>query len=85
MPEQLAIETVRDRLCTEIQVLMALKAGAVTPDTPLQSLGMDSLRFVSLLITIEKVFGISLMKSGLKRESLQSVRTLAEAIHSAHS
>jgi acyl carrier protein len=81
MAEQLTITAIEQRLCTEIQVLLALTPGAVLPDTSLRSLGMDSLRFVSLLIAIEKVFGLSLMKAGLKREAIQSVRTLAAAIH----
>lgn len=81
MAEQMSIEAIESRLCGEVQTLLALPAGSVTGQTALQSLGMDSLRFVSLLIVIEKAFGISLMKAGLKREALASVRTLAEAIH----
>ena len=81
MAEQSTIDAIEQRLCGEIQSLMSLKAGRVTADTSLQSLGMDSLRLVSLLIAIEKIYGISLMKTGLKREALQSVRTLAAAIH----
>ena len=46
----------------------------------LQSLGMDSLRLVSLLIAVDKRFGINLMEAGLKREALQSVRSFAAAI-----
>ena len=81
MAEQLTIPAIEQRLCTEVETLFSLKPGAVLPDMGLRSLGMDSLRFVSLLIVIEKVFGISLMKAGLKREAIQSVRTLAAAIH----
>ncbi|MGD0463162.1 MAG: acyl carrier protein [Tepidisphaeraceae bacterium] len=81
MAEQLTMPAIEQRLCTEIQILLALKPGDVSPDMSLRSLGMDSLRFVSLLIVIEKAFGLSLMKAGLKREAVQSVRTLAAAIH----
>ena len=81
MDEQASVESIQGRLCAELQTLLSLPVGTVTVDTTLQTLGMDSLRFVSLLILIEKVFGISLMKTGLKRESLVSVRTLADAIH----
>jgi acyl carrier protein len=80
MPERQPIETVQKQLCEEIRVLMSLKPGAVLPDTNLPSLGIDSLRFVSLLIVIEQKFGVSLMKVGLKKEDMQSVRTLASAI-----
>ncbi len=80
MAEPLSLQTIEDRLCTEIQVLLALEPGGIQPETTLQSLGMDSLRLVSLLIAVEKTFGINLMEAGLKREALQSVRSLAAAI-----
>ena len=80
MAESLPLQTIEDRLCTEIQVLLALEPGGIHPETTLQSLGMDSLRLVSLLIAVEKTFGINLMKAGLKREALRSVRSLAAAI-----
>lgn len=80
MAEPLSLQTIEDRLCTEVQVLLALEAGDIKPETTLQSLGMDSLRLVSLLIAVEKRFGVDLMKAGLKREALQSVRTFAAAI-----
>jgi acyl carrier protein len=80
MPEPQPIEIVEKQLCEEIRVLMSLKPGAVLPGTNLPSLGIDSLRFVSLLIVIEQKFGVSLMKIGLKKEEMQSVRTLATVI-----
>ena len=83
MAKQLTIDAIESRLCAEIQILLAMKAGSVTPEIELRSLGMDSLRFVALLIAVEKAFGINLMKTGLKREALQSVRTLAATIQAA--
>ena len=80
MGEPLSLQTIEDRLCTEIQILFATEPGGIQPETTLQSLGMDSLRLVSLLIAVEKTFGINLMEAGLKREALQSVRSLAAAI-----
>ncbi len=80
MTEPLSLRTIEDRLCAEIQVLLAMKSGGIEPETTLQSLGMDSLRLVSLLIAVERNFGVNLMESGLKREALQSVRSLAAAI-----
>jgi len=80
MAEPLSLQTIEGRLCKEIQVLFALDPDGIEPETTLQSLGMDSLQLVSLLIAVEKNFGINLMEAGLKREALQSVRTLAAAI-----
>lgn len=80
MAEPQSTETVQKQLCEEIRTLLSLKPGAVLPDTNLAGLGIDSLRFVSLLIIIEQKFGASLMKTGLKKEDMQSVRTLSSAI-----
>ncbi len=80
MPKPLSLKTIEDRLCTEIEVLLVLESDSVRPETMLQSLGMDSLKLVSLLIAVEKTFGINLMKAGLTREALQSVRSLATAV-----
>lgn len=80
MTEPLSLRAIEDRLCAEIQVLLAIEPGGIQPETKLQSLGMDSLRLVSLFITVEKTFGVNLMKAGLRRESLRSVRSLATAV-----
>lgn len=74
------IDAIQTQLCSEIQTLLSLPPGSVSPETSLQSLGLDSLRFVSLLIVIEQKFGVSLIKIGLKQEYMQSAATLAAAI-----
>ena len=83
MAEPLSLQSIEERLCAEIQVLFSFEAGGIQPQTTLQSLGMDSLKLVSLLIAVESAFGINLMAAGLKREALQSVRSLAAAIFDA--
>ena len=80
MADAPTVETVQQQLCTEIQTLMSLKPGSVTTETHLPSLGMDSLRFVSLLLAIEKKFGVNLMKAGLKPDDTKSVVNLAAVI-----
>ena len=80
MAEPLTPEIVQQELCTAIQTMQALNPGAVTPDTPLRGLGIDSLRFVTLMLTIEKKFGVSLMKGGLRAADMQSVRNLAALV-----
>jgi acyl carrier protein len=81
MPSQsLTLEQIQSQLCTEIQILMSLKPGSVTNQTHLPSLGMDSLRFVSLLLAIEQKFGVNLMKAGLKPEDTKTVPNFAAVI-----
>ncbi len=80
MADATTLESVEQQLCTELQALLALKPGAVKPETELAPLGVDSLKFVSLILTIEQKFGVSLMKKGIKREDMKTVRTLAQAV-----
>lgn len=80
MPDAQSLSSVQAQLCQEIQTIMSLPPGSVTDETHLPSLGMDSLRFVSLLLAIEQRFGVNLMKAGLKREDTRTVPNLAAVI-----
>jgi acyl carrier protein len=75
-----AVEETANRLCGEIETLMALPSGSVTLQTSLPTLGIDSLKFVSLLLAIEQRFGVNLMKGGLKPADLETAVTMATAI-----
>jgi len=80
MADAIALDDIERQLCTEIQTIRALPAGGVTPESTLASLGIDSLKLVSLILVIEQKFGVNLMKKGLKPEDMKSVRTLARAV-----
>jgi acyl carrier protein len=83
MPRPLELPEIQKWLCSEIEVLLACRPASVTAQSTLQSLGMDSLKLVSLLIAIEKHCGVNLMKSGLKRQDLATVGSLAAAVHAS--
>lgn len=80
MASAFTLEEIQKQLCTEIQNLLSLKAGSVNNDTHLPGLGIDSLRFVSLLLVIEQKFGVNLMKAGLKQDDTRTVPNLAAVI-----
>ena len=80
MADAIALDDIERQLCAEIQTLRALPAGGVTPESTLASLGIDSLKLVSLILVIEQKFGVNLMKKGLRPEDMKSVRTLAKAV-----
>jgi acyl carrier protein len=82
LAELLTVETIQSRLCIEIQTILSLKPNSIVPDTAMEPLGIDSMKLVSLIIVIEKKFGIDLVRTGLKPGDLKSVRSLAAAIHS---
>jgi acyl carrier protein len=80
MTDPLTLESIQQQLCREIETLVALKPGSLTAESDLTVLGIDSLRFVSLLIVIEQKFGVALMKTGLTSEDTKTASRLAAAI-----
>jgi len=80
MADAPTLDSIEQQLCAELQILLGLKPGSVLKDSSLSSLGVDSLRLVSLLLTVEQKFGVNLMKIGMKPEDMRSVRTLAAAV-----
>jgi acyl carrier protein len=52
--------TTFDRLCAILMKDYKLEAGQLTPEAPLEALGIDSLGVADLLFNIEDAFGISL-------------------------
>jgi acyl carrier protein len=80
MADAITLESIHQQLCAEIETLLSLKCGSIKTDTDLTVLGIDSLRFVSLLLVIEQKFGVNLMKTGLTNEDTKTVRSLTAAI-----
>jgi acyl carrier protein len=80
MSDAITLESIQKQLCAEIEMLLSLKPGSVTPDTDLPALGIASLDFVSLMLAIEQKFGVDLMQKGIKIEDTQSPRSLAAAV-----
>lgn len=78
------LQTIHTQLASEIDALVNLKPGTVNADTDLTVLGIDSLRFVSLVLAIENKFGVNLMKKGVTNEDTKTVRALSAAIVDRH-
>ena len=77
MPDAPTLQSIEQLLCSELQ---PLTPGKINADSTLASIGVDSLKLVSLLLVIEQKFGVNLMKIGMKPQDMQSVRTLAAAV-----
>jgi acyl carrier protein len=80
MPAPLTAESIETSLCREFETLMSLAPQSVNAETDLPSLGVDSIRFVSLILAIEQKFGVNLMQIGIKPDDLKTPRTLAARI-----
>ena len=70
-------------LVSEIAMILGKEKDGITPQTPLKSLGMDSIRFVEIIIIIEKRFGIKVMEIGLGRDALENIASLSRCIAAA--
>ena len=78
----MALDTkqVEEKLIRQIGAILSLDYKKIKPEVPLQSLGVDSLSFVELLVFIEKEFKIKLMESGLQAEDFKTISSLARRI-----
>lgn len=74
---------IENDLTSEIATILAKDEDEVTPNTPLESLGIDSIRLIEVLIFIEKKYGLRMMDSGLKADSLRDAASLADAVSKA--
>jgi acyl carrier protein len=77
MPESPSLESIEQILIAE---LASQTPGKITPQSTLSSLGVDSLKLVSLILVIEQKFGVNLMQVGMKPEDMESVASLAAAV-----
>jgi acyl carrier protein len=71
------LQSIEQMLCAELQPQTPAK---VTPHSTLASIGVDSLKLVSLILVIEQKFGVNLMQIGMKPEDMVSVQSLAAAV-----
>lgn len=74
-----------DRLCAILAKDYKLQADQLTPGTPLESLGIDSLGMADLLFNVEDEFGIALPPEPVQLHTIGDVAgfidTLAAAQH----
>jgi acyl carrier protein len=74
------ISEIESILINEAASLLSMPPEQVTGETPLLSLGIDSLRLFELVVFIEKKFGINLLDAPLGRRDLENIRALSQHI-----
>lgn len=74
------VKEIREKLIREIAIITTADTNQIDPTAPLHTLGMDSLKFVELLVAIERVFGVKLMETGMTRDDFFTVDALSRAI-----
>ena len=73
-------EEIEKKLIGQLAILLGVGEDCIMGDSLLQSLGMDSMRFVELFIFIEKEFGVELMSTDMQRSDLETPQALAVSI-----
>ena len=73
---------IEQTLGREIASILGMEEGAIQPSTTLMSLGIDSIKFVEIMIFVENEFGIKLLDSGMSREALHDIASLSAHIAS---
>lgn len=68
---------IQDFLLRELSLILRLDESKVNRDASFDSLGIDSMSFVELLIAIENKFGVNLIEAGITKADLSSLKTLA--------
>lgn len=64
-------------LQSELAVILNLPEDQITADTPLESLGLDSIRLMEIIVFIEQEYGINLIDAGLNQETMKDISSLA--------
>lgn len=76
------IAEIEKYLSSETSVILRLGSKIPACDTPLKSLGYNSMSLVELLLSIERRYGIQLLNKGLTEKDLGGIRNLAQRLHS---
>ena len=67
-------------LIHEIAAILAADKSTIRAETPLPSLGIDSVTFIEVLVIIEETYGLRLVETELRREDFQTIRSMATCI-----
>ena len=67
-------------LQSELAVILDLPESRIAVDTPLENLGLDSIRLMEIIVFIEKKYGINLIDAGLNQETMKDISSLAKLV-----
>ncbi len=63
-----------------IRTNLVAEGVTVAPETPFESLGLDSFSLIEIILFIERTHGITLPDHELNKQNLHSVETLAKCV-----
>jgi len=75
-----SLNDIKKELTEEVAMILCKDMQAISVDEPLHSMGLDSLGFVELLVSIEKRFNIKLINTSLHKEDFSTINSLAQRL-----
>ena len=82
MPSK-SLNDIKKELTEEVAMILCKDAQAISADEPLHNMGLDSLSFVELLVSIEKNFNLTLINTNLSKEDFSTINTLSRRLFEA--
>ncbi len=79
--DKATLQQIEEKLMQAVTDIMSLDKNTVTAQTPLPELGIDSLGLVEIFVFIENNFKLQLLESGLTREDIKTIHSLACYVH----
>ena len=80
--EKLTDKDIEQELLKGISAIVSRDNLDITPETSMVALGIDSLKLVEIFVFIEKNFNLQLLESGIAKQDLESIKSLASYVHS---
>ena len=71
------MQKIQEELVQKVAGILSMNPENMDVNTPLHSMGLDSMRMVELIVFVEKNYGVDLMATGLRREDVASISALA--------
>ncbi|MDP8266435.1 MAG: acyl carrier protein [Candidatus Aceula meridiana] len=74
------IQEIQNKLVDEISMILSIEVESIDINEPLHSMGLDSLSFVELLVSIEKNFNLKLINTSLSKEDFNTINSLSQRL-----
>ncbi len=76
----MTIHNIENILIEGIASITSLDESSITPDTPFNELGIDSMGLIEIFVFIETNFKLKLIETNIKKKDLETIRSLASFV-----
>ncbi len=76
--EKISVEQISKELLLFVQSNLLDSKIAITPETPFNQVGLDSMSIIEIVLFIERKFGVAISEKDLTPDSLKSIQSLSD-------